>query len=139
MKRILLVEDNPGDQNLVKEAFKNEGKNLLLDTVDDGVEALDFLRRRGPYEQAQKPDLIILDLNLPRKDGREVLQEIKNDDNLKRIPVLILTTSQAEQDIRTCYELHANSYFIKPNLFNEFLQIVGKIKDYWLTHVKLSA
>jgi two-component system, chemotaxis family, response regulator Rcp1 len=134
---ILLVEDSPGDVRLTKEAM-NEGKVLnRISVAGDGVEALDFLKRRGPFANAPRPDLILLDLNLPKKDGREVLAEIKEDPDLKRIPVVILTTSEAEQDIIKTYDLHANCYLTKPVDLGQFLQIARTIKEFWLSLVKL--
>ena len=134
---ILLVEDNPGDVRLTKEAMK-EGKVLNhISVVTDGVEAMDFLRKSGKYLLVPRPDLILLDLNLPRKDGREVLAEIKQDPQLKRIPVVILTTSQAEQDIIKTYELYANCYICKPVDLDQFLNVARLIEDFWLTIVKL--
>jgi two-component system, chemotaxis family, response regulator Rcp1 len=134
---ILLVEDNPGDVRLTKEAMK-EGKVLnRISVVTDGVEAMEFLRKSGKYLLAPRPDLILLDLNLPRKDGREVLAEIKQDPQLKRIPVVILTTSQAEQDIIKTYELYANCYICKPVDLDQFLTVARLIEDFWLTVVKL--
>jgi two-component system, chemotaxis family, response regulator Rcp1 len=134
---ILLVEDNPGDVRLTREALK-EGKVLnTLSVAGDGVEALAFLRRGGKYADAPRPDLILLDLNLPKKDGREVLAEIKTDDNLKRIPVVVLTTSQAEQDIIKSYNLYANCYITKPVDLDQFITVLQSIEDFWLTIVKL--
>lgn len=134
---ILLVEDNPGDVRLMVEALK-EGKVLNnLSVAEDGAEALAFLRREGEYAQATRPDLILLDLNLPKKDGRGVLAEIKQDPKLRRIPVVILTTSQAEQDILKSYELHANCYITKPVDLDQFITVVKSIEDFWLTIVKL--
>jgi chemotaxis family two-component system response regulator Rcp1 len=134
---ILLVEDNPGDVRLTQEAFK-EGKMInKLSVVEDGVEAMAFLRREGKYTDVPRPDLILLDLNMPKKDGREVLAEIKKDPNLKNIPVIILTTSQAEQDILKSYNLHANCYITKPVDLKQFNRVVKTIKDFWLTIVKL--
>jgi CheY-like chemotaxis protein len=134
---ILLVEDNPGDVRLTLEALK-EGRVLNhLSVAGDGLEALAFLRREGRYADAPRPDLILLDLNLPKKDGREVLAEIKADDSLKRIPVVVLTTSQAEQDILRSYSLHANCYITKPVELDEFLKVLQTIEDFWLTIVKL--
>ncbi len=134
---ILLVEDNPGDVRLTLEAFK-EGKILnRLSVVGDGVEAMAFLRREGNYSNVPRPDLILLDLNMPRKDGREVLAEIKKDPELRRIPVIILTTSQAEQDILKSYDLHANCYITKPVDLDQFNTVVKNIQDFWLTVVKL--
>lgn len=137
IKRILLVEDDPGDQDLIKEILKDD-KTIVLDTVGDGIEAMDFLNKKGAHQAAKRPDLIILDLNLPRKDGREVLAEVKNDENLKAIPIIILTTSRAENDIRTCYKLHASSYFIKPYKFQEITDMMHAIKNYWFGSVILS-
>jgi len=134
---ILLVEDNAGDIRLTKEALK-EGKVLnKLTVVQDGVEALLCLRQQGQYAQARRPDLILLDLNLPKKDGREVLQEIKNDESLKRIPVVILTTSQDEQDVLKTYGLHANCYITKPVELEQFITVVKAIEDFWLGIVVL--
>jgi two-component system, chemotaxis family, response regulator Rcp1 len=135
--KILLVEDNPGDVRLTREALK-EGKILNeLNVVEDGVEALAFLRREGRYAEAVRPDLILLDLNLPKKDGREVLQEIKGDGALKKIPVVVLTTSAAERDILKAYDLHANCYITKPVDLEQFIRVVQMIEDFWLTIVKL--
>jgi CheY-like chemotaxis protein len=134
---ILLVEDNPADVRLTQEALK-EGKvrnNLFV--ARDGVEALEFLRRQGPHANASKPDLILLDLNLPRKDGREVLADIKNDDTLRSIPVVVLTTSSAEADILKSYNLHANCYITKPVDLEQFVQVIKSIDDFWLTVVRL--
>lgn len=134
---ILLVEDSPGDVRLTKEALK-EGKVLNnLNVVGDGVEALAFLRQEGSYKNAVRPDLILLDLNLPKKDGREVLEAIKNDPDLKRIPVVILTTSSAEKDVLKSYDLHANCYVTKPVDFEQFITVVKSVEDFWLTVVKL--
>jgi CheY-like chemotaxis protein len=134
---ILLVEDNPGDARLTREAFK-EGKVLNhLNVVGDGVQALAYLSKEGEYARAERPDLILLDLNLPKKDGREVLEEIKADPNLRRIPVVVLTTSEAEKDIVNSYELHANAYITKPVELDRFIDIVQSIENFWLTIVKL--
>ncbi|MGI2335907.1 MAG: response regulator [Dehalogenimonas sp.] len=134
---ILLVEDSPGDVRLTMEALK-EGKVMnKLHVVKDGVEALDFLHQRGDYSGAVRPDLILLDLNLPRMNGMEVLEEIKNDLNLKRIPVVILTVSQAEMDIVKSYNLHANCYISKPVDYLRFTEVVKAIEDFWLAIVKL--
>ena len=134
---ILLVEDNPGDVRLTVEAF-NEGKvRNNLSVVADGVEALAFLRREGKNADAARPDLILLDLNLPKKDGREVLAEIKEDSNLRRIPVVVLTTSEEEKDILQAYDLRANAYITKPVDLDQFLTVVRSIEDFWLTIVKL--
>ena len=134
---ILLVEDNPGDARLAKEALKEGKVKNQLHIVTDGVEATDFLFKRNDYKDAPRPDLIILDLNLPKKDGREVLAEIKADENLKRIPVVILTISKAEEDILRTYNLHANCYITKPLDLNKFFEVVKSIEDFWLTVVKL--
>ena len=134
---ILLVEDNPGDARLTLEAFK-EGRVLNnFNVVKDGVEALAYLRREGQYANAAQPDLILLDLNLPRKDGREVLEEIKADEHLKKIPVVVLTTSAAEEDIARAYTRHANCYITKPVDLDQFLRVVQSIESFWLTLVKL--
>ena len=135
--KILLVEDSPGDVRLTMEAFKDGKIYNHLDVVMDGEEALAFLRREGKYADESLPNLILLDLNLPKKDGREVLMEIKNDEELKRIPVVILTTSAAEKDILKTYDLHANCYITKPVDFDQFITVVKSIEDFWLTIVKL--
>lgn len=134
---ILLIEDNPGDARLTTEALKEAKVRNKLCHIDDGVEALAYLRREGKYAGAHRPDLILLDLNLPRKDGREVLAEIKADERLKRIPVVILTTSQAEEDILKAYNLNANCYVSKPVDLDQFIKVVRTINDFWLTIVKL--
>jgi two-component system, chemotaxis family, response regulator Rcp1 len=134
---ILLVEDNPGDSRLAKEALKESKLKNNLYVAEDGVEAMNFLFQTGKYSKMPRPDLIILDLNLPKKDGREVLAEIKNDDNLKRIPVVILTISKAEEDILKTYNLHANCYVTKPLDLDQFMKVVRSIEDFWLTIVKL--
>jgi CheY-like chemotaxis protein len=134
---ILLVEDNPGDVNLTRIALADREINVNLSVVADGVEAMNFLHRRGEYYQAIHPDLILLDWNLPRKDGREVLVEIKADEKLQRIPVVVLTTSQAEEDILKAYNLHANCYITKPVDFNQFVHIIQSIEDFWFTIVQL--
>ena len=134
---ILLVEDNPGDVRLTAEAL-NEGKILNnLNVVGNGVEALAFLNQDGKYKDAPRPDLILLDLNLPKKDGREVLAEIKTNRDLKRIPVVILTSSAADQDIVTSYNLRANCYITKPVDLDQFLTVIKSIEQFWLTVVKL--
>ncbi|MGD8568653.1 MAG: response regulator [Gammaproteobacteria bacterium] len=134
---ILLVEDNPADVRLTREALKEAKVRNQLHVVEDGVAAMAFLNRQGEYADAPRPDLILLDLNLPKKDGREVLEEIKRDDMLKRIPVVVLTTSQAEEDIVKTYNLHANCYVTKPVDLDQFITIVRSIEDFWLTIVKL--
>ena len=136
---ILLVEDNPGDVRLTIEALKEGRVRNQLSVVSDGVEALAFLRNQGPYTDAPRPDLMLLDLNLPRKDGREVLAEIKDDPNLRRIPVVVLTTSEAEADVLKSYALHANCYITKPVDLEQFINVIGTIEDFWLTIVKLPA
>jgi CheY-like chemotaxis protein len=134
---ILLVEDNPGDIQLTRLALE-EGKLLVdLNVVQDGVAALEFLQKRGDYASAPHPDLLLLDLNLPKKSGHEVLNEVKTDERLKRIPVVILTTSQAEEDILKSYNLHANCYIIKPVSFEQFIRVVKSLEDYWFTIVRL--
>ena len=134
---ILLIEDNPGDVRLTQEAFKEGQISINLEVVMDGVEAIKFLRKQDTYTEALTPDLILLDLNLPKRDGREVLEEIKTDDLLKRIPVVILTTSNAEQDVLKSYNLHVNCYINKPVDFDRFFEIIQKIEDFWLTTAKL--
>jgi chemotaxis family two-component system response regulator Rcp1 len=134
---ILLVEDNPGDVRRAVEALKEAKVLNHLSVAMDGVEAMAFLRHEGQYANAPRPDLILLDLNLPKKDGREVLEEIKQDPDLKRIPVVILTTSQAEQDIVKSYDLHANCYVTKPVGLDQFMSVVKSVEEFWLTIVKL--
>ncbi len=134
---VLLVEDNPGDAQLTRIAL-NDGKMCInLSLTEDGVDALSFLRKQGQYAEAPRPDLILLDLNLPRKDGREVLAEIKADPSLRRIPVVVLTTSQSDTDILQAYELAANCFITKPVDFDQFVKIVQTIEDFWFTVVKL--
>jgi two-component system, chemotaxis family, response regulator Rcp1 len=134
---ILLVEDNPADVRLTKEALKEGKVRNNLHVARDGIEAMEFLRRVGKYADAVRPDLVLLDLNLPRKDGREVLADIKADPELKLIPVVVLTTSQAEQDIMKSYKLHANCYIAKPVDLDQFVQVVRSIDNFWLTVVRL--
>ncbi|MDD5154561.1 MAG: response regulator [Desulfovibrionales bacterium] len=134
---IMLVEDSPGDVRLTREALKESKVRNNLHVAIDGVEAMAFLRREGKYANAPKPDLILLDLNLPKKDGREVLAEIKADEHLRSIPVVILTISQAEEDILRTYNLHANCYITKPVNFDRFVEVVRCIENFWLTIVKL--
>jgi two-component system, chemotaxis family, response regulator Rcp1 len=134
---ILLVEDNPGDARLTQEALREGKIRNNLSHVKDGVEALAFLRREKGFEGAPAPDIVLLDLNLPKKDGRQVLSEMKHDDALKSIPVVVLTTSEAEQDILRSYELHANCYISKPVDLEKFIAIVRAIEDFWLAVVKL--
>jgi CheY-like chemotaxis protein len=135
---ILLVEDNPGDARLTREALRDARVRNNLHVVPDGVEAMAFLQRRGKHAAAATPDLILLDLNLPKKDGREVLAEIKNHDEFQHIPVVILTTSQAERDIVESYRLRANAYVTKPVDLEQFLTVVQSIEHFWLEIVKLS-
>jgi two-component system response regulator len=134
---ILLVEDNPGDVRLTLEIFKETKMLNKVTAVGDGVEAMAYLRREGKYAGAVRPGLILLDLNLPRKDGREVLRELKQDEDLKTIPVVILTTSRAEEDILKSYNLHANCYVTKPVDLSQFMKVVQSIEEFWLTVVKL--
>ena len=134
---ILMVEDNPGDVRLTVEALKEGKVRNHMHTVGDGVEALAFLRRQGRYAQMPRPDLILLDLNLPKKNGQEVLAEIKEDPDLRRIPVVILTVSEAEADILKTYNLHANCYITKPVDLDRFIEVVKSIEDFWLTVVML--
>jgi CheY-like chemotaxis protein len=134
---VLLVEDDPGDVLMTREAFEEHKVGNRLRVVSDGVDALAYLRREEPYEDAARPDLILLDLNLPRRDGREVLSEIKNDDSLCRIPVVVLTTSQADEDILRSYQLHANAYVTKPVNFDQFVTVVKQIDEFFISVVKL--
>ncbi len=134
---ILLVEDNPADVRLTEEALSEGNIPYHLKVAGDGEEALAVLRKIGDYQDAARPDLILLDLNLPRKDGRECLAEIKADPELKRIPVVVLTTSQAEADIQQCYELHANCYITKPVDFDRFTNVVSAVEEFWLKVVEL--
>jgi two-component system, chemotaxis family, response regulator Rcp1 len=134
---VLLVEDSPGDVRLTREAFKDANKSIHLHVANDGVEAMAFLRKEGVYKSAPRPDLILLDLNLPKMDGREVLYHIKQDEDLKTIPTVILTTSEAEADIVKSYELQANCYLNKPVQLDAFDAVVKSINDFWLTKVKL--
>ena len=134
---ILLVEDNEGDIGLVEEVFEEGRINNKLNVVEDGEEAMQFLNKEGKFTDTPRPDLILLDLNLPKKDGREVLQEIKADNSFKLIPVVVLTTSKAEEDILKSYDLHANSYITKPVNFDQFIKVIKSIEDFWLEVVKL--
>jgi CheY-like chemotaxis protein len=134
---VLLVEDDPGDVVLITEAFEHNKVNNRLHVVADGVEALQFLRCEPPYEECTRPDLVLLDLNLPRKDGREVLAEVKADEDLRRIPVVVLTTSKAEEDILRSYDLHANAYVTKPVDFDRFIDVVRQIDEFFVSVVKL--
>ncbi|MCU0532783.1 MAG: response regulator [Hydrococcus sp. Prado102] len=134
---ILLVEDNPGDIQLTRIALEDNKMNINLSVAEDGVEALEFLKKKGKYSDAPHPDLVLLDLNLPKKDGREVLAQMKADPILKRIPVVILTTSQAEEDVLKAYNLCANCYITKPVDLDQFVKIVRSIESFWFTIVKL--
>jgi CheY-like chemotaxis protein len=135
--QVLLVEDSPGDVRLTEEAFRHANSSLTLHVVRDGVEAMSFLRQEGDYDHAPRPDLVLLDLNLPKMDGREVLAEIKVDEDLKTIPIVILTTSDAAEDVMKSYELQANCYLCKPVEFEAFERLVKSINDFWLTKVEL--
>jgi len=137
IKTLLLVEDNPGDVRLTQEAFRNANKSVDLHVASDGVEALSFLRRDGRYANAPRPDLILLDLNLPRMGGHEVLAFIKNDHGLKMIPTVVLSCSDAEADIVKSYQLQANCYLTKPGLLDAFQTVVNGISDFWLTRAEL--
>lgn len=134
---VLLVEDDPGDVMLTREAFEDNKLSNELYVVDDGVTALEFLRKQGQYADRPTPDLILLDLNLPRMDGREVLAVLKTDDALRSIPVVVLTTSEAEEDVMRSYELHANAYVTKPVDFERFISVVRQIDDFFVTVVRL--
>ena len=135
--QILLVDDDPGDTLMIKEAFEDNKVRNELSCVSDGVDALRFLRREGEFADAPRPDLILLDLNLPRKDGREVLAEVKADETLSRIPVVVLTTSEAEEDILRSYALHANAYVTKPVDFDRFIDVVRQIDEFFVQVVRL--
>jgi CheY-like chemotaxis protein len=134
---VLLVEDNPGDAQLTRIALEDSQISIHLNVVEDGVEAMAFLRKQGKYAKFRNPDIVLLDFNLPRKDGREVLAEIKGDENLRRIPVVVLTTSQAEEDILKAYNLSANCYITKPVDFDQFVKIIQSIENFWFAIVKL--
>ncbi|HTU46745.1 MAG TPA: response regulator [Bryobacteraceae bacterium] len=134
---VLLVEDNPGDVYLTQEAFREGRMPLTLCVVGDGEEAMRYLRRETPFENASRPDLVLMDLNLPKKDGRELLAELKQDDDLRQIPVIILTTSESYQDVRRAYNLHANCYLTKPIEVDSFLRKIKSIEDFWLTVARL--
>jgi CheY-like chemotaxis protein len=134
---VLLVEDDPGDTLMIKEAFEDNKVRNRLTCLTDGVQALEYLRRDGAHGDARRPDLILLDLNLPLKDGREVLAEIKGDEELSTIPVVVLTTSQAEEDVLRSYKLHANAYVTKPVDFDRFIEVVRQIDQFFVTVVKL--
>lgn len=134
---VLLVEDNPGDVVLTKEAFAAAGTGNNIHVAKDGEEALAFLRREGGFADAVRPDVILLDLNLPKKDGREVLEGIKADENLRRLPVVILTSSKAERDVAIAYDLHANAYIVKPGDLSGFIDLAKAIEDFWFTAAEL--
>ncbi|MGA3061478.1 MAG: response regulator [Candidatus Bathyarchaeia archaeon] len=134
---ILLVEDNPGDVRLTKEALRDAKVLNEIYVAKDGVEAMEFLNKKGKFAKAPTPDMILLDLNLPRKDGREVLAEVKKDTKLKHIPVIVLTTSKADEDIIRSYNLHANAYITKPVDLNRFVEIIHALEEFWFTIVKL--
>ncbi len=134
---ILMVEDSPADVELTIEAFRDAKMLNKIHVVEDGEEAMEFLRRQGRFADAPRPDLVLLDLNLPRKDGREVLEEIKKDPSLKRIPVVVLTTSESERDILRAYDLHVNAYITKPVDLGQFAKIIEAVENFWLTVVKL--
>lgn len=134
---ILLVEDNPGDARLAQEALKGAKVRNNLHWVADGVEAMQFLHKEGDYTHSVRPDVILLDLNLPKKDGREVLKDVKADPDLKRIPVVVLTVSSAEEDVLRSYDLHANCFICKPLDLERFIEVVRSIEDFWLTIVRL--
>ncbi|AKB43859.1 MAG TPA: response regulator [Methanosarcina vacuolata] len=134
---ILVVEDSKGDIGLIEEGFEDAKIGNILHIVEDGEEAIAFLRGEGQFSGSPRPDIILLDLNLPKKDGREVLEEVKGDDELKNIPIVVLTTSKAEEDILRSYNLHANAYITKPVDFDQFLDVVKSIENFWLEIVKL--
>ena len=137
MVEILMVEDNPADVRLTREAFKDAKVLNHMNVVVDGEEAMAFLRQEGKYADAPRPELILLDLNLPKKDGREVLAEIKKDPELKRIPIVVLTTSDDEKDVLKAYDLHVNAYVRNPVVLHQFMKVVEAVEDFWLTVVRL--
>jgi CheY-like chemotaxis protein len=137
MAEILLIEDNPGDVLLTREAFKECGHNHSIFAVKDGIEGLRYLKKEGIYSNAATPDLVLLDLNLPRKDGRELLKDIKENDELKTIPVIILSTSKNEVDIEKCYELNVNCYITKPVELDNFIEVIRSVEKYWMQTAKL--
>jgi chemotaxis family two-component system response regulator Rcp1 len=134
---ILLVEDNPGDARLTQEAFRDVNRSVHMNVACDGLEAIAFLKHQGSHAQSPRPVLILLDLNLPKMDGREVLAQIKQDDDLRTIPTVVLTTSRMTTDINSTYQLHANCYITKPTLLNELDEVVNRINDFWLKYAKL--
>ncbi len=135
--RVLLVEDNPGDIRLTQEALKESTMDVILDVVSDGEQAIDFLMKRNKFSESIRPHVILLDLNLPKKNGIEVLKEIKADDSLKKIPVIVLTTSDADHDISKAYSFHANCYILKPVDFDDFSKVIRLIEMYWFNAVQL--
>ena len=135
--QILLVEDNPGDIRLIQEALNESDKDCVLSVVKDGVEAVSFMRQGGRYAEAMRPDIILLDLNLPKKDGREVLGEIKGDPDLRRIPVVVFTGSESEEDVCRAYDMYANCYVVKPAGLDGFIKLVNDVEDFWLTIASL--
>ena len=137
--QILLVEDSPGDVSLTREALRDARVRNVLNVASDGVEAMAYLRGEGPFGQRTLPDLVLLDLNLPRMDGREVLEEMKGDDGLKHIPVIVLTTSSSDADVLHSYQLHANAFVTKPVAFGEFIDVVRQLEGFWLEIVRLPA
>ena len=134
---ILLVEDDPGDVELTREGLLDAKMSVKLNVVDDGVKAMQYLRREGQYQGMERPDLILLDLNMPRKDGRETLKEIKADEDLRSIPVVVLTTSESDTDVDTCYGLGANCYITKPVGFEAFITVVKSLEEFWFTVVRI--
>ena len=134
---ILLIEDNPGDARLTREALHEAGVKAHLSVVSDGVEAMSYLRKEGKYVEKGRPDIILLDLNMPKKDGREVLADVKRDPDLRRIPIIVLTSSQARKDVLNSYDLHANCYITKPVDLEEFMKVVRSTMDFWLNTAKL--
>ena len=134
---ILLIEDNPGDVRLTQECLSKSKVANRLNVVEDGEQAFLFLRKEGKFSNAPRPDLILLDLNIPKKDGRELLVMLKNNENLKRVPVIILTSSDSEADVKNSYNLHANCFITKPIIFEDFIRVINMIEDFWLTVVTL--
>ena len=134
---IMLIEDNLGDNRLTKEVFKEAAVPNRIQIVTNGVEAMQYLNQDGHYQNAARPDLILLDLNIPKKDGREILKELKENPDLKCIPIIVLTTSQSEMDIKSTYEHYANAYITKPRDLNEFIEVIKSIEEYWLRTVEL--
>ncbi|HBP86593.1 MAG: response regulator [Nitrospira sp.] len=134
---ILLIEDNPADIRLTQEAFREARLQNTIHVVQDGVSAMDFIRQKAPYQHAPRPDLILLDLNLPKKDGREVLRDIKADPHTRTIPVVVLTTSEDEEDVLRSYDLHANAYLVKPIDVLQFITMIRSLESFWLSVVKL--